>query len=73
MPHSSIAGPARLVQAYYWLTPAFLFASWGLGVDVRVPFLEAMPRARVAYYILLFACAAVVYWRQRLTALIGRA
>ena len=73
MPRTPIAAPGRLIQLYYWLTPAFLFASWRLGVDLRVPFLEAMPRARVAYYVLIFACAGVVYWRPGLTALIARA
>lgn len=73
MPAPRIPTPARLVQAYYWLTPAFLFASSQLGIDVRLPFLDAMPGARAAYYILIFICAGLVYWRPDLTVLVGRA
>ena len=64
---------ARLVQGYYWLTPAFVFASWRYGFDIRVPFLDGMPAARIAYYALMFACAGLVFWRPNLTAIVGRA
>ena len=73
MPDPRISPPARLIQVYYWLTPAFLFASWWLGVDLRLPFLETMPRAQAAYYALLLACGGLVYWRPHLTAPVGRA
>ncbi len=73
MAASRLPAPARLVQAYYWLTPVFLFVSWRYGFDVRVPFLDSMPVARAAYYAVMFACAGLVFWRPELTALVGRA
>src|SRR5687767_618528 len=73
MADSRMTAPARMIQAYYWLTPAFLFASWRYGFDVRVPFLDEWPLARAAYYALMFACAGVVFWRADLTAVVGRA
>ncbi len=73
MPASRIHRLARLVQGYYWLTPLFLFLSWRFGFDVRVPFLDVVPGARVAYYSLSFVCAALVTVRPNLTATVGRA
>ena len=67
-----ISGATRLVQGYYWLTPVFLFASWRWGIDVRVPFLEAIPGAQFSYYTLICACAGIVFWRPNLTAIVGR-
>ena len=63
----------RLIQGYYWLTPVFLFLSWRYGLDVRVPFLDALPGARFAYYMLSFACAGLVLFRPNLTGLVGSA
>ena len=73
MPPARIHRLARAVQGYYWLTPVFLFLSWRFGFDVRVPFLDALPGARAAYYALSFACAALVTVRPDLTAIVGRA
>jgi hypothetical protein len=72
MPATRIHRLARLVQGYYWLTPVFLFLSWRFGFDVRVPFLDAVPGARAAYYALTFGCAALVTVRPELTAIVGR-
>lgn len=65
-------GAARLIQGYYWLTPVFIFASWQLGVDVRVPFLDVLPGARAGYYVLSLACAALVTGRPGITSAVGR-
>ena len=73
MPASRISTASRLIQGYYWLTPVFLFTSWRFGFDVRLPFLEAMPILRAAYYALLFGCGGLVFWRPQLTTLVGRA
>ena len=73
MPDQRLTTAGRMVQAYYWLTPVFLLASWRLGFDVRLPFLEAMPRVQLGYYVLLAACAGLVYWRPEVTTLVARA
>ena len=62
----------QLVQWYYWLTPVFLFLSWRYAFDVRVPFLDELPGARMAYYGLSFACAWVVAARPGMTSVVGR-
>ena len=63
---------ARVIQCYYWMTPLFLFASWRYGFDARVPFLDAIPGARMGYYGLSFACAWLVAVRPSATAIVGR-
>ena len=62
----------RLIQGYYWLTPVFLFISWRFGIDVRVPFLEAIPGARGTYYAAVIACGVLVAYQPGLTALVAR-
>ena len=44
------AGLARLVRGYYLATPAFLLADLLLGVDVRTPFLDALPALKWGWY-----------------------
>ena len=61
----------RLIRGYYWSTPLFLGLSLVYGLDLRVPFLEAIPGARVAYYALSFVCGGLVLFRPDWTAAVG--
>jgi hypothetical protein len=46
----------RLVRAYYWATPVFVLLDLAFGINVRVPFLDAMPGLKWTYY----ACGAAI-------------
>ena len=71
MPAVSAPNAARFIRAYYWATPLFLLLDVGYGVDLRIPFLDALPGAKPAYYALGFVCAALVTARPRWTFLVG--
>ena len=73
MPAPPLPAAGRLVQAYYHSTPVFLFLAWRYGIDVRVPFMDALPGAGVAYWAIVVACAVLVTVRPRLTAGVGQA
>ena len=69
---SRVASTAeRLIRAYYWATPLFLVLDVGYGVDLRIPFLDAFPGAKPAYYALGLLCAGVVTARPAWTSLVG--
>lgn len=72
MPLPRVQGLTRVVQAYYWLTPIFFVVSWSYGFDMRVPFLDALPGARAAYYVLSMACAGMVAFLPASTAIVAR-
>jgi hypothetical protein len=61
----------RLIRWYYWATPIFLLLDVRYGVDIRIPFLDALPGAAGAYYTLAFVCAGLVTVRPRWTCLVG--
>ena len=56
---------------YYAATALFLGLDFGLGVNVRVAFLESEPGLRIMYYAACFACQVLIVWRPALTALVG--
>lgn len=60
-----------LLLAYYAATALFLAMDYGLGINVRVAFLESAPGMRLAYYAACFACLALILWRPALTTLVG--
>ena len=63
-----------LVLRRYDLTPGtavFLALDYGLGINVRLAFLEAHPGLKAAYYGICFACLAAVLLRPEWTLLIG--
>ena len=62
---------ARILPWYYAATAVFLLLDYGLGVNVRVAFLQELPTARVAYYGICFACLALMLWRPGWATLIG--
>ena len=61
----------RILPWYYAATVLFLLLDYGLGVNVRLAFLEGLPSARVAYYGICFTCLALMLWRPSWTTLIG--
>ena len=62
---------ARILPWYYAGTAFFLVLDYGLGINVRVAFLDQLPSARVAYYGICFACLALMLWRPGWATLIG--
>ena len=62
---------ARILPWYYAATAIFLALDYGLGINVRVAFLDEFPTARVAYYGICFICLALMVWRPRWAPLIG--
>ena len=62
---------ARVLPWYYAATGLFLLLDYGLGINVRIAFLDGMPAARMAYYGICFACFALMTWRPGWATLIG--
>jgi len=58
------------LQVYYYCTPLFLLADSLLGLDFRVSGLHA-PGYRLAYYGFCMLCAMLLWYRPRLSALVG--
>lgn len=55
---------------YYAATAVFLLLDFGLGVNVRVAFLEPWPVWRVLYYLFCFACLGLIAWRPALATVV---
>jgi hypothetical protein len=62
---------ASLIRAVYWSTPLFVALDFMYGISLRIPFLDAVPRAKTTYYALELACAVMIAARPRWTAAIG--
>jgi hypothetical protein len=56
---------------YYMATIVFLLLDFAAGVNVRVAFLDNLAGARVAYYLVCFACLGLMLWRPAWTEIIG--
>jgi hypothetical protein len=63
--------PALFVRAVYWSTPLFVALDFFYGVNLRIPFLDAMPGAKAIYYAAALACALAITARPRWTAAVG--
>ncbi len=61
----------RTLFLYYAATAVFLLLDFVLGFNMRLAFLEPWPAARVAYYVVCFACLATIAWRPAFAELIG--
>jgi len=61
----------NVLIVYYAATALFVSLDFGFGINVRAAFLEGTPGLRVGYYILLFACFALMIWRPQWSTLIG--
>ena len=62
---------ARALTLYYAATLLFLLLDYGLGINVRLAFLDALPGLRAAWYGLCFACLVAMWWRPSWSAAIG--
>jgi hypothetical protein len=62
-----------VLRAIYWSTPLFAAIDLMYGVSLRIPFLDALPGAKAAYYMVDLACAVAMAARPRWTATIGLA
>lgn len=60
-----------ILIAYYAATALFVSLDYGFGINVRVAFLEAAPGLRNLYYLICFACLALMLWRPQWTSVIG--
>jgi hypothetical protein len=61
----------RVLALYYFATIGFLLLDYGLGINVRVAFLDTRPDLRAAYYGFCLVCLVFVLWRPGWTVLIG--
>jgi len=52
-----------VIVVYYAATALFLMLDYGLGLNVRLAFLDAYPVWRAAYYGSCFLCLAAILWR----------
>ena len=61
----------RILPWYYAATVLFMLLDYGFGVNVRIAFLEPFPAARMGYYLVCFACLALMIWRPGWTSVVG--
>jgi hypothetical protein len=75
LPDSARSAPhgrlTRLAQLYYLATPLFWLADRAWGLNVRAAFLDELPAARTAYYLLCCALGVAAWRRPRHAALIA--
>ena len=62
---------SRLLILYYAATVLFLLLDFAAGINVRLAFLDDLPGARVAYYLVCFACLGLMLSRPSWTAFIS--
>ena len=63
----------RIFTFYYGATLIFLIADYFFGINVRIAFLDGWPQARLLYYVMCFACFAVMIWRPDWQAFVSAA
>ncbi len=61
----------RPITLYYAATIVFVLIDYGLGINLRIAFLELYPLMRVAYYAVCFGCLALMIWHPRWATLIS--
>jgi hypothetical protein len=61
----------RVLALYYLATFGFVLLDYGLGINVRVAFLEARPDLRAAYYGFCLVCLVALFLRPSWTILIS--
>lgn len=62
---------SRILPWYYAGTVLFLLLDYGLGINIRLAFLDPWPVARLAYYGVCFLCLALMFWRPRWATAVG--
>ena len=61
----------NILRLYYAATILFVALDYGFHVNVRAAFLESVPTLRLLFYVVLFACFALVIWRPAWTSVVG--
>jgi hypothetical protein len=64
---------AAFVRAIFFATPLFVAADVFYGINLRIPFLDALPGAKALYYAVDLGCAIAIAARPRWTATVGLA
>ena len=62
---------AAVLRGYYAATLVFVLLDYVFDVNVRLSFLDAWPAARILYYLLCFACFAIIAWHPAWSLLVG--
>jgi len=62
---------SKILIVYYAATAIFVALDYGFGINVRAAFLENAPGLRVGFYLVLFACFALVIWRPQWATIVG--
>jgi hypothetical protein len=63
--------PGLFVRGVYLSTPLFVALDYLYGVNLRIPFLDALPGAKALYYAAAFGCGILTLVRPRWIAVIG--
>jgi len=53
----------RILVLYYAATAVFVVLDFALDFNIRVAFLEPLPKARIGYYGVCFTCLLLMLWR----------
>jgi hypothetical protein len=61
----------NILRLYYAATILFVALDFGFHINVRAAFLESVPNLRILFYVVLFACFALVLWRPAWTNVVG--
>jgi hypothetical protein len=61
----------NILRLYYAATILFVALDFGFHINVRAAFLESAPNLRILFYVVLFACFALVLWRPAWTNVVG--
>ena len=61
----------NILVVYYAATALFVSLDYGFDINIRAAFLEHTPRLRLGFYLMLFACFALVIWRPQWSAVVG--
>jgi len=61
----------RILVLYYAATVIFVVLDFALDFNIRIAFLESLPKARIAYYGVCFVCLVLMLWRSAWTVLIS--
>jgi hypothetical protein len=63
--------PELFVRGVYLSTPLFVAFDYVYGVNLRIPFLDALPGAKAVYYAAAFGCGILTVLRPRWTGAMG--
>jgi hypothetical protein len=61
----------NILAVYYAATALFVSLDYGFGINIRAAFLENTPGLRLGFYVMLFACLALIIWRPQWSTIVG--